>query len=107
MNNITEDELVALAFRRLPIISSADRESVERGIRNDLQRGFSIDDAIKLAYYSEEVSPHFEEEFALRKMSEIYHAERNAHIVKQLPGFIRKYDEEHTVQVIDTRRLHD
>lgn len=105
MSSITEDELVALAFRRLPVIKAEDHESVERGIRHDLQRGFNIEDAIRLAYYSEEVSPHFTEEYALGKMSEIYHAERNAHILKKLP-LPPPDDEPHVVTVIDNRRLH-
>lgn len=104
--SLVEDELVALAFRRLPVIKAEDHEAVERHIRQELRHGFSIEDAIKLAYYSEEVSPHFTEEYALAKMSEIYHAERNAHILKKLPDFIPKDDEPHVVTVIDNRRLH-
>lgn len=69
--SITEDEQVALAFLRLPVIAADDHESVERGIRQDLKRGISLDDAIKIAYYTEEVSPCFEESYALNKMKEI------------------------------------
>jgi hypothetical protein len=69
---MTEDEQVEVAFRRLPVVPADDHESVERGLRQSLRRGISLDDAIKLEYYSEEVSPHFEEEWALARMSEIY-----------------------------------
>lgn len=72
MTDAETDELIALAFRRLPVIAADDHESVERGIRQDLKRGISLDDAIKIAYYTEEVSPCFEESFALNKMHEIY-----------------------------------
>lgn len=81
---MSEDEQVKLAFLRLPVIPADEHECVERGLRQSLRRGISLDDAIKLQYYTEEVSPHFEEAFALKKMSEIY--AKYPHLKKQKGG---------------------
>lgn len=65
------DEFIDQAFLRLPVVPVDDRDSVERSLTQNFERGFSLDDAVMFEYYSEEVSPHFEEEYALARMKEI------------------------------------
>lgn len=64
-------EYIEKVLSLLPPFDKNDKESVIRGITQAFNWGFTINDARKWNYYTEEVSPQFSEEFALARMRQI------------------------------------
>lgn len=76
---MTEDEFVEKAFLRLPVVDSRDYDDVERGIRQLFQQGIAFEDAVRITYLTEDVSPQFSEEYALAQMKLVYDKYPNKH----------------------------
>lgn len=69
---MTVERLFVIEVRSwLPPIPNEDSDSVDRGIAQLFEMGFSINDAVAYTRCTEEVNPELEEEPALAKMKEI------------------------------------
>ncbi len=69
---MTREEFITNVFARIKTVTDhRDQENVMAGILRLYLEGFSVIDACALLDCFEEVNPHIEEEYALKRMAQI------------------------------------